>query len=67
MTEIDRIEYAAVQGKIRQLEEKITDWERQEATIKHLLGVLQKALAEAVKREKEIQIKHGLSAGKGAP
>lgn len=66
MTEIDRVEYAVVQGKIRRLEEKIAGWERQDATIRHMLGLLQKEWADAVRIEKDIQIKYGLSAGNGA-
>lgn len=64
MTEIDRVEYASLQIKIRGIEEKLVGWRKQRGTIDQIIGLLEVRWSEAVKREKELQIKNGLSAGK---
>lgn len=61
MTEIDRIAYAVVQAKLRRLEQRITEWERQEWVVRSILHLLQKQYAEEVSKEKALQVKYGIS------
>lgn len=61
MTEIDRIAYAVVQAKLQRLEQRITEWERQEWVVRSILHLLQKQYAEEVSKEKALQVKYGIS------
>lgn len=51
MQEIEQVELAALDSGIRQLDEKIADYERTEATVKKLLDVLRGVRAEKVLKE----------------
>lgn len=61
MSEVDRIEYESLDIKIRSLEHKINHWEGQDALVREMIRLLQKRWSEAITRQKDLQIKYGIS------